>query len=95
MRRQEEFYCSECNKYFLTYLRTNQIGNYTIECPSCGHHHYRVVENGLVTQQRHNEMYGTADILVGLKSTIKDTPWHDNPIFRRAQLRAYNGGISP
>jgi len=93
-RRAEEFYCSECRKYFLTYLRSNCFGNYTVECPNCTHHHFRVVVDGLVTEDRHREKYGKTEILVGLKSTLKDTPWHDDPTFRRSMLKAYNGGIS-
>lgn len=94
-RRSEEFYCSECKSYFLTYLRTNFFGNYTIQCPSCSHMHFRFVDNGLVTDQRHRETGGTAEILIGLKSTVRDTPWHNDSTFRRSQLKAYNGGISP
>jgi len=94
-RRSEEFYCSECKKYFLTYLRTSHFGNYTIQCPNCNHHHFRVVKEGLVTEDRHREQYGTADLIIGLSSTLKDTPYHDDPTFRRMQMKAYNGGIAP
>jgi len=101
MRRVEEFYCAKvgggCSKYFKTYLRTNMIGNYTIQCPnpSCLHQHFRFIQNGLVTDQRHHERYGNSEIIIGLASTLSDVPYHDNPAFRRAQLKAYNGGISP
>jgi len=92
-RRQEEFYCHECKSYFLTFLRTNFFGNYTIVCPCCQHHHFRVITEGLVTEQRHNENYGKTELIMGLQSTLKKTPWHDDPAFRRSQLKAYNGGI--
>lgn len=88
-RREEEFYCDVsgggCGKYFLTYLRTNFYGNYTIECPSCKHHHFRVIEGGLVTRDRHNERMGQAEIILGLASTLRDTPWTDDADFRRKQ----------
>jgi len=94
-RRKEEFYCDTagggCGKYFLTYLRKSMFGNYTIECPNCGHHHFRVIEEGLVTRERHSFRLGTAEIIVGLKSTMKDTPWHDDPQFRRSQMKLYQG----
>jgi hypothetical protein len=90
MRREEEFYCStECRKYFKTYLRSNMWGNYTIECPNCGHHHFRVIKDGLITDDRHDKKLGESEIIRCLKSTVRDTPWHDDPAFRRAQLRAY------
>ena len=95
MRRSEEFYCDlaggGCSKYFLTYLRENMWGNYTVECPACGHHHFRVIDKGLVTRDRHDERMGEAEIIIGLKTTLRDTPYHDDPTFRRGQLRAYNG----
>jgi DNA-directed RNA polymerase subunit RPC12/RpoP len=89
MRRQEEFYCHECSSYFLTYLRTNFTGNYTIECPSCGHFHFRFISEGLVTDDRHNKKYGESEIIVGLKSTLKKEPYHNDPVFRRSQMKAY------
>ena len=95
-RRKEEFYCDRagggCGKYFLTFLRDDMFGNYTISCPSCQHHHFRVIDMGLVTDDRHQERLGTSTIILGLASTLKDTPWHDDPDFRRSQLQAYAGG---
>lgn len=89
-RRQEEFYCAtECRQYFLTYLRENMWGNFTIVCPSCGHHHYRVIKEGLVTEDRHDMKLGDAEQIIGLKATVRATPWHDDPTFRREQLKAY------
>jgi len=87
-RRKEEFYCGECRKYFLTYLRTNENGNFTIQCPSCNHHHYRYIDNGLVTDKRCNEKAKLLDIIVGLESTLRDVPWHNDPEFRRSQMKA-------
>lgn len=96
MRRQEEFYCDKagggCSSYFLTYLRDNMFGNYTVECPKCHHHHFRFIDKGLVTQDRHHERAGKAEIIVGLASTVRDTPYHDDPEFRRKQLRVYEVG---
>lgn len=92
-RRMEEFYCgTECKKYFKTYLRENMHGNFTVECPNCGHHHFRVIKEGLVTEDRHDKRLGQAEIIVGMKSTVRDIPWHNDPDFRRSQLRAYAGG---
>jgi len=94
-RRKEEFYCDSagggCSKYFLTYLRSSMFGNYTIQCPNCGHHHFRFIDKGLVTNDRHNERAGTAEIIVGLKATLRDTLWHNDPLFRRQQMKVYQG----
>jgi len=95
-RRQEEFYCDVagggCSKYFLTYLRENFYGNYTIQCPACNHHHFRFIDMGLVTQDRHDSRAGEAEIIIGLECTLSDVPYHENPEFRRSQLKVYNGG---
>lgn len=94
-RREEEFYCdvggSGCGKFFKTWLRDSMFGNYTIVCPACNHHHFRVIEKGLITDDRHNERMGTTELILCLKSTIRDTPYHDDPVFRRASLKAYEG----
>lgn len=95
MRFKEEFYCgTECGKYFLTYLRTNMNGNYTVECPHCGHHHYRVVRDGIITQDRHKDEYelSRSVLILGLESTVRDIPWHDDPDFKRQRLRVIDGG---
>lgn len=96
-RRTEEFYCDVagggCGKYFLTYLRTNMFGNYSIQCPNpkCNHVHFRVIEQGLVTGDRHQErMGGQVDLIVGLLTTLSDTPKANLDSFRRQQIKDYS-----
>ncbi len=90
MRKLEEFYCDKdgggCGKYFKTYLRDSMWGNYSIECPSCKHIHFRFIDMGLVTMDRHNERAGQAEIIMGLECTLSLTPWHDSPEFKRSQM---------
>jgi len=57
-RTKEEFYCAECSRYFLTWLREDMTGNYSFECPNCGHIHYRFIKEGLITQDRHSSRAG-------------------------------------
>ena len=94
-RFKEEFYCTNCQKYFLTYLRVNMFGTYTIECPGCKHHHYRKIEKGICTQERHNNEYekGMSELIMGLPSTISDVPWHKDPTFLRQRMMALPGGL--
>lgn len=93
-RRVEEFYChisgGGCGVYFLTYLRTSMWGNYSIICPKCNHVHYRFVNNGLVTDDRHDKRAGEAEMIVGLKSTLRDTPYSNEADFRQRQLMLYS-----
>jgi len=101
-RRKEEFYCDTggggCGKYFITYLRSNMNGAYTIQCPNplCnrsptekggGHHHFRVIKDGLVTTDRGSDRT-PKHIILGLFATLRDTPWHNSPEWRRDQMKA-------
>lgn len=88
-RIPSEFYCStECQKYFKTYLRSNMTGQFTIVCPNCGHHHHRVIMEGYVTDDRCNDTVAQQDIIIGLKSTISSTPYHNSPENRRSRIGA-------
>jgi len=51
-RQKFEFTCTECHKIFDFNLNVALNGNYRIHCPNCGHIHYRVVENGKITDDR-------------------------------------------
>ena len=98
-RRKEEFYCDVdgggCGKYFLTFLRNDMTGNYAIKCPGCTHIHYRVITEGLVTKDRHHERSeGQTEILIGLLTTLRDTPWHDDAEFKRMQMRLYRPDLT-
>jgi len=89
-RRKEEFYCDTsgggCGKYFLTYLRSNMTGNYTVECPGCGHQHFRYIKEGVVTNDRHHIRAGSAEVIAGLRSTLRSQPWHTELSFRNRFL---------
>jgi len=49
---KNEFFCPECNKYFLFHLSLTLNQNYRIHCPNCGHTHYRKVVDGNITEIR-------------------------------------------
>jgi len=68
------------------------FGNYTIECPGCHHHHFRVIKAGLITEDRHSMKLGQSELIIGLASTLSKVPYHNDPDFRRRQMRAYDGG---
>lgn len=91
MKRLEEFYCQECRNYFTTYLRDNFFGNYTIVCPNpkCQHQHFRVIINGVVTEERHQKMYGETTKIRPLKSTMRKKAYHNDPNFKSQQNHIY------
>ena len=93
-RKEEEFYCSMCDSYFLTYLRVSHNGEFTIECPGakngnpCKHHHYRKVVNGLITDTRCNESKkAQGQIIVGLAATLSKVPRMNDPDYRRSKMK--------
>ena len=43
-------------------------GNYTVICGNCGHEHYRVIKDGVVTEDRHNSSVNHGDTIHVMKS---------------------------
>lgn len=56
-RQRFEFYCTECKKYFDITMNMSLNGWFRIHCPnvSCGHIHYRKVNDGKITEDRFTE----------------------------------------
>jgi hypothetical protein len=54
MRRAEkqELYCHACDRYVQFDLDLSVDGDYRLDCPNCGHDHYRVVKKGKITDVR-------------------------------------------
>lgn len=47
-----DLHCTECSKNFVAQLDFSLDGNHVVECPYCGHEHYRVITDGKVTEAR-------------------------------------------
>lgn len=47
---------------FIATINYDLNGNHKIECPRCGHHHYRVVKDGVVTGERYDSDHRTIDV---------------------------------
>jgi len=56
--RETEMFCHDCRNDFTAELDMDINGNHEIECPHCGHIHYRVVEDGRVTDDRYRSSMG-------------------------------------
>lgn len=48
-----DMWCHECSKNFIASIDFDLNGNHEVECPWCGHLHYRVIKDGKVTDDRH------------------------------------------
>jgi len=71
MERQE-LWCHECQKYVQFDIDTELNGQHVIVCPSCGHEHLRVVENGIITEARWGSRNGNS--VLGANSYNPYTP---------------------
>lgn len=45
-------YCTNCGGTFIATMNLGLNGNHQITCPLCQHIHYRVVRDGVVTEDR-------------------------------------------
>lgn len=51
-RRQEELWCHGCSHYVQFMLDYDLDGRHLLNCPNCGHEHYRIVRRGQITAER-------------------------------------------
>ena len=73
-RQTIEFFCTECKKYFDIRLNLSLNGNYRIHCPLCKHIHYRVVEDGKITDARFGQSNSVLiEDIVPMPSSCRDT----------------------
>lgn len=47
-----DLHCHNCGNCFIAQLDFDLDGNHKIECPHCRHLHYRVIKNGIITEER-------------------------------------------
>jgi len=52
MEEGQELHCHNCDRYVQFVLDLSRDGNYTLNCPKCGHPHYRRVRDGKITDSR-------------------------------------------
>jgi DNA-directed RNA polymerase subunit RPC12/RpoP len=49
-----DMHCHMCSKDFIAIIDFNLAGDHQIECPHCGHIHYRAIKDGKVTESRYS-----------------------------------------
>lgn len=47
-----DMHCHNCSKGFIAELDFSINGKHVVECPRCGHEHFRVITNGEITGDR-------------------------------------------
>ena len=69
-----DMWCHDCQKYFLAHVDYDVDGNHVIECPYCGHHHFRLIKGGIVTDVRYFSDQRTH------RATIERGMWKSNTV---------------
>lgn len=49
---RQELHCHNCDVYVQFDIDINLNGNHIVICPNCKHEHLRVVNNGIITDER-------------------------------------------
>lgn len=70
---KQELHCHNCNRYVQFELDLAINGNHVLNCPNCGHQHYRVVCNGRITGDRWASANGGTYAVQSLGYTIAST----------------------
>lgn len=47
-----DLHCHNCSRGFIAELDFDIDGEHVVECPHCGHYHYRKIEKGRITESR-------------------------------------------
>jgi DNA-directed RNA polymerase subunit RPC12/RpoP len=71
-----DLYCHDCNRQFLAKIDYDIDGTHEIECPSCGHKHYRRINNGRVTEER----YDSDSTSIETRAKTERFMWKSNTI---------------
>lgn len=49
-----DVYCHNCSRNFIAHIDYDLDGDHVVECPRCGHEHFRKIAAGVVTESRFN-----------------------------------------
>jgi DNA-directed RNA polymerase subunit RPC12/RpoP len=72
--QRTECHCHNCSKQFIAELDFDINGEHVIECPHCGHEHWRKIHNGKITEARWGSGGNNG------KAVSKATVWKSNLI---------------
>lgn len=70
--QRTDMHCHNCNKTFVAELDFDINGEHVVECPNCGHEHWRTIKDGKITEARWGK--GGNDS----KTASKGTVWKHN-----------------
>lgn len=73
MIERQELHCHGCNRYVQFDMDMSLNGNHVLECPNCGHEHCRVVEDGIITDDRWGSRNGLNVLITTATSSTAST----------------------
>lgn len=80
-------HCHDCSKNFVAELEGSIDGEHKIECPHCGHRHYRQIKGGQVTENR----WGTGDSTTRAERAIEArSVWKDTVLEAKTSTVAWH-----
>lgn len=82
-----EFQCTICRWFNYPMLSDTANGNFTVKCGNCGHEHYRVLKDGVVTEDRHNSAVDHGDTIHVMPSACSEKRREEGSVlaFRRME----------
>lgn len=87
-RVSQEFYCGECQSYFIPKLNMGLNHEVEVVCPGCGHEHRRCIHDGVIYESgRYNT--DAREKIISMKSTLSKKPRTQKMI--EAQGKGYGG----
>jgi hypothetical protein len=87
-RHAHEFNCTNCGWFNYPMLSDSLSGNYTIRCGHCNHEHYRVILDGVVTEDRHDKARGAAEVIHVMPSACSKEPQKKGLVAQLRELAA-------
>lgn len=69
--------CHGCGRSFTAELDMEINGQVEIDCPNCGHPHYRIVQGGRVTGERYNPNIATTYVATSYTTNNSETSYGD------------------
>lgn len=76
-RASQEFYCGECQGYFIVRLNMALNHEVHVKCPNCGHEHRRVIKDGIIYESGRY----TSDVKENVLTTM--ATYHKEPVTQR------------
>ena len=66
-------HCHACSGNFVAELDMEIDGQHVVECPSCGHLHYRIIKGGKITEARWDSDNSLPQVKVDKRSVWKSS----------------------